>query len=103
MVSYIHPNFKLGILLELLCETDFVARNQEFISLAKNLAMHFAANTDLETPRMIQPYVKDPSKTIEELINESVAKLGENIVMGRFTRYELGITPNIGKFENGNY
>ncbi len=115
IVSYIHNNLKLGIMLELFCETDFVARNQEFQELAKNLAMQFAVVT--ESPvvedsvdgtvrnktRLDQIYIKDPSKTVGQLINEYIAKLGENIVIGRYTRYELGVSPHIAKFDNGNF
>ncbi|MBI2068567.1 MAG: elongation factor Ts [Candidatus Yanofskybacteria bacterium] len=88
--SYIHANKKLGAMVEVLCETDFVARNVEFQKLAHDLAMHIAAARP-ETPDglMAQPFVKDPAITIKELINQYVAKLGENIQVGRFEIFEV--------------
>lgn len=88
--SYIHANKKLGAMVEVLCETDFVARNSEFQKLAHDLAMHIAAARP-ETPDdlMAQPFVKDPAITVKDLINQYVAKLGENIQVGRFEIFEI--------------
>ena len=132
--QYIHMGGKVGVLLELNCETDFVAKTDDFKALAKDLCLHVAAanpaylnreevpeeevskERDVATaqaegkpPQAIQkivegkldkyfsqicfvdqPFVKDPSKIIKDLITEKVAQLGENIVIRRFTRYQLG-------------
>ena len=134
--SYIHSNGKIGVLIELKCETDFVAKSDKFQQLAKDLAMQVAASSPicvspdqlpqdlLEKEKQIflhqakeegkpdniaekivegrikkyykevclldQPFIKDDSKSITDLINEAVAVLGENIQIGRFTRMALG-------------
>jgi elongation factor Ts len=134
--TYIHAGGKIGVLLELNCETDFVARTEPFQELLKDIAMHIAAADPkflgreevtpevLERERAIfkeqalasgkpekvvdkivegklekyysefvlleQPFVKDPDKTISQLIAERVGKIGENIQVRRFTRYKLG-------------
>jgi elongation factor Ts len=134
--SYIHSNGKIGVLVELKCETDFVARNEKFLALAKDLAMQIAATNPVcvrpeELPEDLiarekeiylnqakeegkpdhiaekivegrlkkyykevclleQPFIKDDSKTIKDLINEAIAVLGENIQIGRFSRLALG-------------
>ena len=134
--SYIHPGSKIGVMLEVNCETDFVARNEVFKELVHNIALHIAAsapsyvssdnipeeviNAEKEIykkqalnegkPEAVlekiaegrmkkffeencllnQPYVRDNDKTIEDLIKESIAKIGENIVLKRFVRFVLG-------------
>jgi len=134
--SYIHSNKKIGVLVEVNCETDFVARNQEFQDLVKNIAMHIAATSpkylspedipqkELEEEKEIireqfkdsgkppevierivegklkkfyeevcllnQPYIKDPSMTINQLVSYYISKFGENIKIKRFIRYQLG-------------
>jgi elongation factor Ts len=136
VASYIHAGGKIGVLVELNCETDFVARTDEFQALARNLAMHIAAEQPrfltqedvpeevLENEREVykavavkegrpekvldrivegrlkkfyseaclteQPYVRDDEKTVGEVIKEAVAQMGENIVLRRFVRYQLG-------------
>jgi len=133
--SYIHANGKIGVLVVLKCETDFVARNPEFKELAHNLALHIAASAPeylseedipeeviekeknlyreqfknsgkpeeiiekiiqgkLETFKkekvlLNQPYIKDDSKTIRELLNQYISKLGENITIEKFVRLEI--------------
>ena len=131
--SYIHGNGKVGVLVEINCETDFVARNKEFREFAHDLAMHIAALQpkyldlgDIEPeitkqkreefreetkgkPReiaekivegktnkyfeelclMTQPFVKDPDKIVKELVTETIAKLGENIIIKKFVRFEI--------------
>ena len=135
---YIHPGSKLGVLLEINCETDFVAKTDDFQNLAKDVAMHIAASSPIsinindvstsivekekeiyfeqaknsgkpdniinkmiegriikfykENVLMEQVFVKDSDKTIKDLITENVAKLGENIVIARFSRFQLGET-----------
>lgn len=135
IVSYIHPNNKMGTIVKLYCESDFVARNVEFLELAKDIAMHISAMNPqylkpedvpaevLEKEKEIwqeqlkvenkpadimtkilegkekkfredlalltQSYVKNPEQTISELITEKIAKIGENICVGGFSRMEL--------------
>ena len=134
--SYIHANGKIGVLVEVGCETDFVARNEDFRAFVHDLAMHVAASAPLYVSRedvpadevdhemsiykeqaaatgkpdnilekiasgklekyygqvclMEQAFVKDDSLTIEQLLGELVAKIGENIQIKRFVRFELG-------------
>ena len=134
--AYVHPGNRVAVLLELNCETDFVARTDDFKTLAHDLALHiaFAAPRYLtredvpgevverertkyraqaleegkpecivdriiegrlekfyqQVSLMEQPFVRDEEKTIQELITDAIAKLGENIIMRRFVRYQLG-------------
>jgi len=134
--SYIHHNGKVGVLVELNCETDFVARNQEFREFGKNIAMHIAAfsprwispedvppqaleeekailreqaEKEGKPPQIVekivegrlkkfytqkcllsQPYFKDMEKTVKDVLQELISKVGENIKIGRFVRMELG-------------
>ncbi|NIM03706.1 translation elongation factor Ts [bacterium] len=134
--SYVHSGSKLGVLLEMNCETDFVAKTSEFSQLAKELAMQIAAMDPLwikpeDVPKEViekekeiykkqaqesgkpekvidkiaqgrlekyftqvclleQPYIKDPKLKVKDLITETVTKLGENIRVGRFTRFKVG-------------
>lgn len=87
--SYIHPNKKVGVLLELDCETDFAARSQDFLVLSHEICLQVAAMTDETVPLPEQPWIKDESKTIKDLVSECIAKVGENIVIKRFQRYQL--------------
>jgi elongation factor Ts len=104
--AYIHPGGRIGSMVELNCETDFVARTDEFRELAHNLAMQVAAmapkyvspenipeGEDLDADAVCllnQAYIRDPNLTIRDVINEVVAKVGENIKVTRFARYEIG-------------
>ncbi|MEM7165236.1 MAG: translation elongation factor Ts [Planctomycetota bacterium] len=134
--SYVHSNGKIGVLVEVACETDFVAKNETFQAFVKDLCMHVAAtnpqaltseelapelvererNVILESEEvqkkpeefrekivegkmkkffsevcfLDQPFVKDDKLTIQELVNERIATIGENISIKRFVRYELG-------------
>ncbi len=136
VTAYIHPGNKLGVLVEINCETDFVANTDDFQAFAKNIAMHIAASNPLAIRRedldqdilkkekeiyreqalasgkpehivdkivegriekyysevclMEQPYVKDPDKTIKDLVTETIAKVGENITIKRFARFRIG-------------
>ena len=136
IVSYLHPGAKLGVLLELNCETDFVANTDDFKNLANDICMHIAAISPIsikiedvdvnivdkekeiyfeqakdsgkpdniiekmvegrlnkffkENVLLEQDFVKDPSKTINDLITEKVSILGENIVVNHFTRFQIG-------------
>lgn len=87
--SYIH-NERVGVLLELRCETDFVARNPLFRELAHNLAMQIAAMNPESIEKLLDsPYIKDESLTVDSLIKQAIAKTGENIKVERFCRYEI--------------
>jgi elongation factor Ts len=134
--SYIHMGGKLGVLVEVNCETDFVAKNEDFVQFAKNIAMHIAATNPLgmrqedvpeetvqrerdiyqaqaletgkpenvitkivdgkinkffkENCLLNQPYVRNPDLTVEDLLNELIAKIGENITIKRFVRFQTG-------------
>jgi elongation factor Ts len=88
--AYIHNKGKIGVILELNCETDFVAKNNQFKELAHDLAMHIAAMNPQDRKELLgQPFIKDEEKTIEDLINETIAKLGENIKIRKFLRLEI--------------
>lgn len=90
--SYIHQNGRVGSLIELLCETDFVARTSEFKNLAHEIAMQVAAMNPKDVEALLkQEYIRDSSKTVSDLVKETISKLGENIVVKRFQRYELGV------------
>lgn len=87
--AYIHGG-RIGVLLELRCETDFVARDELFRELARGIAMHISATDPSAVEElMAQPYVRDESITIEDLIKGAVAKTGENIRIARFARFAL--------------
>ena len=134
--SYIHPGAKLGVMIELNCETDFVANTEDFSDLAKEIAMHIAATAPIsvniedvsdeliikekeifldqakksgkpdnivekmvegrikkfyqENVLLEQNFVKDPSKTVKDLVAEKVGVLGENILISRFSRFQIG-------------
>ncbi len=135
VVSYVHSNGRIGTLVKLYCETDFVSRNEEFQELGRDIAMHIAASAPLvvkpeevsdevvakekalwqeqlategkpaelvekilvgkeekfrnDVALLGQTFVKDPSKTVGALLTEKIHKLGENIQVGSFIRYEL--------------
>ncbi len=87
--TYIH-NGRIGVMLELRCETDFVAKNDEFKELAHELAMQVASMGPDSVDELLEGnYIKDDSITIKDLINKTVGKIGENINVERFCRYEL--------------
>ena len=111
--AYIHNGSKIGVLLEVNCETDFVGRSDDFMQFTKDVAMHIAAMAPKYVKKddvsaevlgkeedqagflkasvlLEQPFVKDASKSVQDLLNELVAKIGENIVIGRFVRYKIG-------------
>ena len=102
--SYIHAGGRVGALVEVNCETDFVARTDDFRALVHDIAMQVAAmnptrlsdeeaspdGAEGDVPLLQQAFIKDPGKTIQDLVHESIAKLGENIVVRRYARFELG-------------
>ena len=133
---YIHPGSKLGVLVEINCESDFVAKTEDFLEFAKNIAMHVAASNPaglspedisedvvsrereiyraqaLEQGKpenivdkivdgqvqkfykdsclMSQPYIREPKKTVQDILTEAIAKIGENIQIRRFARFHIG-------------
>lgn len=88
--SYLHYNQKIAALVKLFCESDFVAKNEEFQRLGKDLVQQIASMNPKNLSQLLsQPFIKDPKKTIEQLIKEYVFKLGENIRIGKFIRYEI--------------
>ena len=103
---YIHAGGRIGAMVELNCETDFVARTDAFKALAHDLAMQVAATGPLsislddlppetegdpnEICLLLQPYIRDPSRTIQELVSDAIAQTKENIQVRRFARFELG-------------
>ena len=104
--AYIHGGGRIGAMVEVNCETDFVARTDEFKELAHNLAMQVAAmspqfisqedipeesNVEAQTAcLLLQPYIKNLDMTVQDVINEAIAKVGENIKISKLTRFELG-------------
>lgn len=89
--TYIHAGGKVGSMVEIACETDFVARTDEFKTLAHEIAMQVAAMDPATVEELLkQEYIRDASKTVEQLVKETIAKVGENIVIRRFMRFELG-------------
>jgi elongation factor Ts len=104
--AYVHAGGRIGAMVEVNCESDFVARTNEFKELAHHLAMQVAAmapkfiskeeaakESDIEPQTvclLLQPYIKDPAKSVQEIIAETIAKVGENIKVSRFARFELG-------------
>ena len=106
VVSYIHTGGRVGSMVELNCETDFVARTDEFGILGRNIAMQIAAMNPIYLDRasipedvedvkdeellIEQEYIRDSSMKITDLVKESIGKLGENIRIRRFSRFELG-------------
>jgi len=87
--SYIHPNKKVGAMVELHCETDFVAKSEDFKKLAHELCLQITAMDPQEDSLLSQLWIKDETRTIKELIDEYIAKLGENIIVKRFMRYDI--------------
>ncbi len=88
---YVHSNNKIGALVEILCETDFVARNAEFQEMARNVAMQVVSMGPASVEELLaQDFIKDPSQTIESLVKGLSGKIGERFVVRRFVRYEVG-------------
>ncbi len=87
--TYVH-NGRVGVLLELRCETDFVAKADAFKALAHDIALHIAAMDPESVEALLgQPFVRDETMTVKDLMNSVVGKVGENIAVARFARYEL--------------
>lgn len=87
---YMHPTGKTAAMIDVRCETDFVARSEGFKKLAHELALQAASMAPESVEELLsQPYIRDPAKTIQDLLVESIAKIGENIVIKRFSRFEI--------------
>lgn len=103
--SYLHAGGRIGAMVAVSCETDFVARTEDFKNLAHDIAMQIAASDpqylkpedapEGEDPVQVcllsQPFIKDPQKNIQDIIVETIAKVGENIGVGKFARFEIGV------------
>lgn len=88
--SYIHGG-RLGAMVEVNCETDFVARNDEFKQFVKDIAMQVASMNPENVEELLkQDYFRDPSMTIQDLLNDTITKIGENIKISKISRFELG-------------
>lgn len=91
IVSYVHTNGKVGAMVELQCETDFVAQNEEFQTLGKDIAMQVVAMGPQDISELLaQEYIRNPSVKIETLVKTLSGKIGERMVLKRFVRFELG-------------
>jgi len=87
---YVHHNKKVAAMIELFCETDFVSANPEFSKLGSELAMQIASMSATTSQELrAQEYIRDPKKKVEDLLKEAVLKFGENIKVGRITRWEI--------------
>lgn len=88
--TYVHGGGKIGVMVMLLCETDFVARTDEFKHLAHEIAMQIAAMDPKDVEELLQQeFIKDPSKTIEQMVKEAIHKTGENIQVKKFERFAI--------------
>lgn len=88
--AYIHPNKTIGVLVKLSCETDYVARNEDFLSLAHDIGMHIAAmGTETTGELLEQPFVKNPEITVAKLIEEATLKIGERLEVAEFSRFAV--------------
>lgn len=90
VASYIHGNKKMGVLLTINCETDFVAQNEEFVSAANQIAMHIGA-MDPESPEALleQPFLLNPEMTIKQVVDGLTQKTGERVEIGHFVKYTV--------------
>lgn len=89
--TYVHGDGKSAVMVEVNCETDFVAKNEDFINFIKELTLQIISmNPENVEDLLKQDFVKDPSKTINDLLKEIIAKTGENVVVKRFVVYKLG-------------
>lgn len=89
--SYVHQTGKVGAMVEMACETDFVASNKEFKDLCKEMAMQVTSMNPKDVKELLkQDYFRDTSKKVEEIIKELIGKIGENMKVVKFVRFELG-------------
>jgi elongation factor Ts len=91
VASYNHATGKIGVLVEVLCETDFVAKNEEFQTMVRDLAMQVAAMNPENVEELLeQDFIKDPSQTVEKVVKSLSGKIGEKMVVSRIVRFEVG-------------
>lgn len=89
--SYIHMGGKVAALVELNCETDFVAKTDDFMSLGKELAMQVASMNPQTVEELLeQPYIRDAKVSVKDLVKSTAGKLGENVVVARISRFAVG-------------
>ena len=90
VASYIHHQGSVGALVHLSCETDFVSKNEEFVALARDIAMHVSAMRPADTAELLsQPFIKDPSKTVADLISGATQKFGERTQLTDFAAFSV--------------
>jgi len=90
IASYIHGNGQVGALVHLSCETDFVSKNEEFVSLARDIAMHISAMRPADVAELTgQQFIKDPSKTVADLLSQGIQKFGERIEVTQFSCFAV--------------
>ena len=90
VATYTHNTGKIGVMVELLCETDFVAKHEDFVELTKDICLQIAAMNPENVDELLkQEFIKDSSTTIEEKIKGLVVKFGENMKLTRFARFEI--------------
>ena len=90
VATYTHSTGKIGVMVELQCETDFVAKHEDFVELTKEICLQIAAMNPKDVDDLLkQEFVKDPTKTIEEMVKTLVVKFGENMKLTRFARFEI--------------
>ncbi len=93
IASYVHSNNRIAAMVEILCETDYVARNSEFQEMARGVAMQVVSMNPINVEELLQQeFIKNPSETIDELVKSLSGKIGERFVISRFVRYEVGGT-----------
>lgn len=91
VVAYIHPGNKVGVMVELSSETDFVARNEEFKKVALEIAMQVASMEPQDVSGLLdQDYIREPGRKISDLVRDLSAKFGEKITIARFVRFAVG-------------
>lgn len=91
VAHYVHTNGKIAALVEIQCETDFVARNEEFRGMARDVAMQVASMKPENVEELLkQDFIRDGSTTIEDMVKAMSGKIGENMQVARFVRYEVG-------------
>jgi len=90
VATYTHSTGKIGVMVELLCETDFVAKNEDFLAVTKDICLQIAAMDPKDTDELLeQEFIKDPSLKIKDMVTALNAKFGENIKIGRMMRFEI--------------
>lgn len=90
IASYVHNTGQVGCLVQLSCETDFVSKNEEFVALARDIAMHAAAMKPETIEELVaQPFIKDPSKTVNDLLSGAVQKFGERTQITKFSCFAV--------------